>query len=152
MTPRLMKAKEAAEHMGVTIQAFAVLNIPWKNLDGLCRFDRIDLDGWPEDEIEAAKGTALCNEIFEVETPLPRFWNRKADRPRLPEVLRAEILLRDGEVCAYCGTKEGPWEIDHIFPACKGGSNEPENLAVACRTCNRQKGAKTLTEWRGETQ
>lgn len=61
--------------------------------------------------------------------------------------LRRSILKRDGEVCAYCGGESGPFEIDHVVPISRGGGNAPENLAVACRPCNRSKRNLTLSEW-----
>ena len=152
ITPRLMKAHQAAKYLDISLVAFAALEMPWRNLDGMCRFDRRDLDALGKKELEKAKATAVCYDLFDTEYPLPRHWGRKADRDRVAETLRAEILLRDGEICRYCGTTDGPWEIDHIHPVCRGGSNEPENLTVACRTCNRQKGSKTVREWRGEEQ
>jgi len=38
-------------------------------------------------------------------------------------------------------------EIDHIVPESKGGETKPDNLHLACRYCNRAKGAKTIDEW-----
>ena len=35
---------------------------------------------------------------------------------------------------------------DHVVPIAKGGSNEDENLVMACRECNCKKGTKTLEE------
>ncbi len=61
--------------------------------------------------------------------------------------IRRIIFARDGHECAYCGTTEGPFEIDHKTPRSRGGTNDPENLAVACRTCNRSKRAMTVEEW-----
>jgi 5-methylcytosine-specific restriction endonuclease McrA len=56
--------------------------------------------------------------------------------------------------CAYCGNSlEGGGEIDHKTPVSKGGVNSPDNLTLACRTCNRDKHSKTLAEfvaWRRE--
>lgn len=64
------------------------------------------------------------------------------------------IIERDGSDCRYCGKtgrtkvfegkRGGNWlwiehEIDHIIPLSKGGTNDIENLAVACRSCNRRK-------------
>lgn len=70
---------------------------------------------------------------------------------RLPrsewEVVRARIFARDGRRCAYCTTEIGPFEIDHAFPVVRGGSHNDDNLVVACRTCNRSKGALTVAEW-----
>ncbi len=58
--------------------------------------------------------------------------------------IRQSILERDGEVCGYCGATEGPFEIDHIYPRSKGGNNDPSNLMVACRPCNRSKRDRVL--------
>ena len=49
---------------------------------------------------------------------------------------RKAVFTRDGEVCAYCKTTEGPFHIDHVKPVAKGGSDELENLCVACAGCN----------------
>lgn len=70
--------------------------------------------------------------------------------PPLHRSERMAIVERDGEVCRYCGSTEGPFEIDHIRPRSRGGSNLPINLGVSCRDCNRDKGAKTVEEWLGE--
>jgi len=63
--------------------------------------------------------------------------------------LRDPVISRDGEVCAYCGTREGPFHIDHIHPLSRGGSNDLTNLCVACIPCNLSKGARTPDEWLG---
>lgn len=67
-----------------------------------------------------------------------------------PELRRlvAELV---SEPCRYCGSA-GPIEIDHIVPLSRGGKHEPENLAPACRSCNRSKGAKLLSEWKVSCQ
>lgn len=58
--------------------------------------------------------------------------------------------------CTYCGTKlnylgstpTAPrMHIDHIHPVALGGTNEAENLAPACPSCNCSKGAKSLAYW-----
>ncbi|MFC3628234.1 HNH endonuclease [Paracoccus angustae] len=72
-----------------------------------------------------------------------------AGRRPLPARVRREVMDRDGSVCAYCGDTDGPFHIDHIFPYSRGGSDDPENLTVACQTCNFSKGAMTVEEWGG---
>ena len=51
----------------------------------------------------------------------------------------------DKRKCAYCG--EDATEIDHLIPISKGGNNSPENLVPACKTCNRSKNNKDLSEF-----
>lgn len=50
--------------------------------------------------------------------------------------LRFEILKRDNFTCMYCGATDGKLEVDHIFPKSKGGTDNPDNLITACRSCN----------------
>ncbi len=59
--------------------------------------------------------------------------------------LRSKILSR--RRCAYCGTTQGPFHVEHIHPIARGGSNAPSNLECACVPCNMSKGSKLLSEW-----
>ncbi len=72
---------------------------------------------------------------------------------KLPEsewaILSYLIYRRDGRSCQYCGESYGPLCIDHVFPLSRGGSNDPDNLTVACVSCNSSKRDKTVSEWRG---
>lgn len=53
--------------------------------------------------------------------------------------------------CAYCGVEVGQnYDVDHIVPLSRGGGNGPDNLAIACPSCNRSKGSKLLEEWNRE--
>lgn len=51
--------------------------------------------------------------------------------------------------CYYCEMSFGdtPVEKDHRFPLIKGGTNDASNIVYACRTCNRDKGGKSATEF-----
>ena len=42
--------------------------------------------------------------------------------------------------CAYCGTEQGPFTVDHIVPLCRGGPDRPGNWACCCTRCNQEKG------------
>jgi 5-methylcytosine-specific restriction endonuclease McrA len=59
--------------------------------------------------------------------------------------------------CYYCGIKlhitpmnhyktkeKRDWEIDHKLAIYYGGTNAPPNLCIACRPCNRSKGAELM--------
>lgn len=67
--------------------------------------------------------------------------------PPLAAELRKEIRQRAQYRCEYCQTDERltgiACEIDHIRPLAAGGTDAPENLCLACPTCNSHKWAKT---------
>lgn len=73
------------------------------------------------------------------------------DDAYLARVLAAQLAPRRVKravfgPCAYCGT----WiaaTVDHIIPTAAGGSDEADNLASACWTCNSRKGAKLDHSW-----
>lgn len=81
-------------------------------------------------------------------------WNRRHASPgeRLCEFLwapiRKRIFERDNYTCRYCGAHRVRLECDHVMPLSRGGSNDDDNLATACRTCDRSKRDKTVEEWR----
>jgi len=60
-----------------------------------------------------------------------------------------------GKKCVYCGRqtteepgKDNSRDTDHGHPRSDGGNAEPENRNPSCRTCNRQKGTKTVPQFR----
>lgn len=59
---------------------------------------------------------------------------------------RFAIFERDRFTCGYCGRRppEVVLEVDHMFPICEGGGDDPENLITACFDCNRGKSKKVL--------
>ena len=90
-----------------------------------------------------------------VKKPIPGRIRREVARDHGGEP-GANVPVR----CAYCpatgaiqwhmnhnGTPSG-WpvfdglELDHIYPESRGGATESRNIALACRNCNRRKGAR----------
>ena len=71
---------------------------------------------------------------------------------RIPHQTRAlsrkNILLRDRNICQYCGVvlPSGELTLDHIIPRSRGGSSTWENLVACCHSCNRRKGNHMLPE------
>jgi 5-methylcytosine-specific restriction endonuclease McrA len=59
----------------------------------------------------------------------------------------AELFLRQGGLCAYCGSADDP-TLDHKVPLSRGGSNSSDNLQWLCRSCNSSKKARTDEEYR----
>ena len=86
----------------------------------------------------------------------------------IPNSVRRDVALAAGATpgedtpteCRYCGMagliawprlycgKPGAWvtfpglELDHIVPESVGGRATSENIVLACRPCNRKKGAQ----------
>jgi 5-methylcytosine-specific restriction endonuclease McrA len=56
------------------------------------------------------------------------------------------VVARDGYFCRYCGC-DNALTLDHVQPRSRGGSDDPVNLALACKPCNSSKGARTPAEW-----
>lgn len=50
--------------------------------------------------------------------------------------------------CFYCRETLTKFHVDHKTPISRGGSNGPENIAIACPFCNLSKGARTEAEFR----
>lgn len=61
--------------------------------------------------------------------------------------LRDLVFSRDDYTCQYCGSRGVYLECDHIVPVSRGGSNDTQNLATACKPCNRAKRNKLVSEW-----
>lgn len=67
---------------------------------------------------------------------------------RLQVVTRKNILLRDGNVCQYCGKKfkSDDLTLDHVIPKSRGGGKNWSNLVSSCGPCNRRKDDRTPEE------
>lgn len=67
-----------------------------------------------------------------------------------PKGTKRTLLRRQSYVCTYCGQRRisRSFEIDHMTPVIRGGSNDMDNLQVICRPCNQRKGIQTDEEFR----
>jgi hypothetical protein len=70
------------------------------------------------------------------------------DRVPLPRRENRELYCRDEWTCLFCGGRFDRRELsrDHIHPISRGGLDRWENVATACRRCNRIKGGRTPEE------
>lgn len=65
----------------------------------------------------------------------------------------AALYIKQGRKCATCkrrvSDKKGKrkYHIDHVTPLIKGGSNDIENIALLCQSCNNRKWAKDPDEF-----
>jgi hypothetical protein len=66
---------------------------------------------------------------------------------QISEAVRARVRASAQDRCGYCQSLQkyvlGILEIEHIIPKAAGGSDDEENLWLACRLCNSYKGVQT---------
>jgi 5-methylcytosine-specific restriction endonuclease McrA len=85
---------------------------------------------------------------------LRAMWHRRrarelnAEGDFKPTDIKNLWILQSG-LCVYCSKdlKLG-FEIDHVHPLARGGTNWPENLQLLCKSCNQRKHTKTDEEFR----
>lgn len=61
--------------------------------------------------------------------------------------IRSYLLEKFGRRCVYCGRGETAFEIDHVLPRSRGGTDRVSNLVLSCHDCNRAKGDQTAAEF-----
>ena len=56
------------------------------------------------------------------------------------------LVQRDGPACVWCGRE--PWRrdltLEHLVPRSRGGHTTPDNVVVACRSCNKRRGSRPV--------
>lgn len=75
---------------------------------------------------------------------------RVRTKPTIPAVVDVSKRFLYAQTCVYCNrrfTKSNPKTLDHITPVSLGGTNESNNIAIACRECNECKARLTLEQW-----
>jgi len=93
------------------------------------------------------KGLVYFKEHYVVLTGEGQYW--LSGRIALPRNLRLHIFQRDKGVCIYCTClldHKDNWEVDHIIPVAKGGTDDLSNLILSCRSCNRKKHKSLITK------
>jgi hypothetical protein len=72
-------------------------------------------------------------------------------KPRLPKPRKNKNkwLGQQGWKCNGCGAASDldEYEIDHIHPKSRGGTEDPQNFQILCSTCNSEKSFLTMREW-----
>lgn len=59
------------------------------------------------------------------------------------------MLEMQARCCAYCRKPFGPsgYELEHMTPISRGGVHGFDNIVLACPSCNRRKGTRTMKEY-----
>lgn len=92
---------------------------------------------------------ADCTEINMLTQPSSVADRLRASFDSKKAEYRVTLEQRDGGSCHYCDDP-APDSIDHIVPLSREGTNDINNLVLACRPCNTSKGARIYPdEWQG---
>jgi 5-methylcytosine-specific restriction endonuclease McrA len=69
---------------------------------------------------------------------------------RIPAEIQRRIRAEAHNRCGYCLSSQDfvpiPFEVEHLIPTSKGGTDEEINLWLACSRCNKHKSDKTHAE------
>lgn len=65
--------------------------------------------------------------------------------------IRNYLLEKHGRKCFYCDKEVSNFEVEHMLPKVKGGSNSIDNLTLSCHSCNQKKGTLTAEEFIKQT-
>lgn len=64
--------------------------------------------------------------------------------------IREYLSEKFNHKCCYCGIEQGQgrkFEVEHIIPVSRGGTNRVSNLAWSCHDCNQEKDNMTAEEY-----
>jgi len=61
--------------------------------------------------------------------------------------IRNYLLEKHNRKCFYCDKEVSSFEVEHMIPKAKGGSNRIDNLTLSCHSCNQKKGTLTAEEF-----
>ncbi len=126
-------------------------------------YDKADLSNEEAEELEELEvlqvilglkmeiGAATSEQLAAFADRVRRFKQAMSRRKTLPRALRAAVWEMTNGRCFYCGVWTNPYEtfeIDHIRPKKRRGTDDIDNLVPSCTTCNQSKGEQLLEEWR----
>jgi hypothetical protein len=107
------------------------------------------LDAMADELLKKDKQVAPANAKLE-QTPSIHFAGKRG-RSHIPTEVRRLVHMRAGGGCEFrsdavkrCESRRF-LQVDHKIPVALGGSNDPENLRLLCRTHNQQAAVRALT-------
>jgi len=88
----------------------------------------------------------MCNSATYNNRP-----GRESLSKKLGKRISNAIRERDAHKCVYCGATAFSsgfhLHFDHLTPKVQGGSDDPTNLVLACRSCNSRRQDMSLSRW-----
>ncbi|WP_419661424.1 HNH endonuclease [Desulfosarcina variabilis str. Montpellier] len=109
--------------------------IDWKKAMGLLVAEKIKVLKYSKRKIRSVGRTFLMPAVAVLVKVV-----RIVYRHHVP-FSRRNVLIRDQFTCVYCGSREPPITVDHVFPRSLGGKSNFDNCVACCRACNTKKGA-----------
>ncbi|MCZ7539701.1 MAG: HNH endonuclease [Anaerolineae bacterium] len=98
---------------------------------------------WRQANPERAR--ALCR----VSQHVRRARKRNAAGTHTADDIQRQYEAQHGR-CWWCNCDlNGVYHADHLIPLSRGGGDAPENIVIACSSCNSSKGSKLPHEWCG---
>ncbi len=118
-----------------------------KHLDELKTKGLLDIDGTGDSAILRPhnwNGRQFTSDVSTNRVERYRENRRQSGLPVLSDYsqFRPALLARDGDYCVYCQSS-GPLVVDHVTPTRLGGTDDLDNLALACKRCNSGKAGRT---------
>ena len=65
--------------------------------------------------------------------------------------IRNYLLEKHGRKCFYCGKTVSDFEVEHMIPKIRGGSDRIDNLTLSCHDCNQKKDTLIAEEFIKQT-
>lgn len=126
----------------------------WKKVWGIVNIERVKAKRRAyyvaNKERQAERSRAWGNKNREAKAAHSRkrkAIKRNAEGHHTGADVKAQYKRQKGR-CYYCGCKVGEdYHVDHVIPLSRGGSNGPENIVIACPSCNLSKKDKLPHEW-----
>jgi 5-methylcytosine-specific restriction endonuclease McrA len=101
-------------------------------------------------ESEAFKNKYLADpSVYKLRAEKRRIKKLGATGSHTAADIKLQYRSQNGK-CWHCNKPlNGVFEVDHLIPLDRGGSNWPNNLVCSCQFCNRSKNNKLTHEWNG---
>lgn len=93
--------------------------------------------------MEEMRFLTILSYCRENDLPLPV--RGKTRKPTFKREPFGRTPLQPG-ICSYCNAWSDKLTRDHITPVAEGGTDDPDNIVVACQPCNSKKHTKSLLQ------
>jgi 5-methylcytosine-specific restriction endonuclease McrA len=125
---------------GLPVSVLPLSVIPWQESIKYMCLEKADVLVWHENWI-------VRSARWETQVPSVIMLREYMKTKNAVRFSRANVYLRDGGSCQYCGThiERKDATLDHVLPVSKGGKTTWDNCVTACGPCNADKADKTHT-------